>query len=95
MIPQGTLRRSLASDADEGAAWFASPAVFGLESQFPAGDANEMDESSASLTGNGMKLSGKTVWLRLLIAKAEAALELIFRGELLLVSPEVLPEIIE
>ena len=35
------------------------------------------------------------VWLRLLVAKTEAALELIFRGELLLVLPEVLPEMIE
>ena len=89
------MRCFLASDADEDAAWFASPAGFGLELRFSSSDANEMDDSSASLTGNGMKMPFMTVWLRLLVAKAEAALELIFRGELLLVPPEVLPEMIE
>ena len=49
------MRCSLVSDADEGAAWSASPAGFGPESPFSVSDANEMDESSASLTGNGMK----------------------------------------
>jgi len=51
------LRRSLASDADEGAAWFASPAGFGSESPFSVSDANEMDDSSASLQGNGIKMN--------------------------------------
>lgn len=50
------LRRSLASDADEGVAWFVSPAGFGSESPFSVSDANEMDDSSASLKENGMKM---------------------------------------
>ena len=89
------MRCTLVGDADDDAALFASPAGFGSGSQFPVSDANEMDESSASLMGHGMKLSNKTVRLSLLVAKAEATLELIIRSELLLVSPEVLPEIIE
>ena len=87
--------RLFVSDADEDAAWFASPAGFGSESPFSVSDANEKVESSASLTRNEIKLPGKKDWLRLLVAKTEAALELIFRGELLLVLPEVLPEMIE
>jgi hypothetical protein len=50
------LRRSLASDADEGAAWFASPAGFSSGLWFSFSDANEMDDSSASLKENGMKM---------------------------------------
>ena len=58
------LRRSLASDADEGAAWFASPAGFGSESPFSVSDANEMDDSSASLQGNGINAAAcvSAVW---------------------------------
>ncbi len=48
--------RLFVSDADEGAAWFASPAGFGSESPFSVSDANEMDDSSASLQENGMKM---------------------------------------
>ena len=53
--------KSAASDADEGAAWFASPAGFGSESPFFVGDANGMDESSASLTGDGMHIAGSAL----------------------------------
>jgi hypothetical protein len=43
-----TMRRPVASDADEGVAWFASPAGFGSESPFSVSDANEMDDTFAS-----------------------------------------------
>ncbi len=73
------LRRSLASDADEGAAWFASPAGFGSESPFSVSDANEMDDSSASLQGNGIKMNKVgillLVFLGMLIAGSALATE--------------------
>ena len=58
------LRRSLASDEDEGAAWFASPAGFGSESPLSVSDANEMDDSSASLQGYGINAAAcvSAVW---------------------------------
>ena len=48
------MRCTLVGDADDDAALFASPAGFGSYLQFPVSDANEMDESSASLKHNGI-----------------------------------------
>ena len=53
------MRRSLASDADEGAAWFASVAGSCPEPALSVVDANEIDEPSASLQSNGMKKEKK------------------------------------
>ena len=51
------MRCTLVGDADDDAALFASPAGFGSYLQFPVSDANEMDESSASLKHNGISRS--------------------------------------
>ena len=49
------VRRLCVGDADEGAAWSASVAVFGRKAPFCASDVDEMDESSASLRINEIK----------------------------------------
>ena len=87
------MRRSLASDADEGAALFASVADIGLAPSISGTDAGEIDEPSASLAVNGVKPM-KALFL-LLISETETPLELVVGGELLPLCPEGFPNKVE
>ena len=67
----------------------ASPACFGSEWPISVVDANEIDESSASPAGNGIK-PANALPLRL-ISEAKAAFELVLGSKLLPLCPKGFP----
>lgn len=59
LLDVGALRFLTASDADEGAVWFASDAGLARKGPFCIGDEDEIDESSASMAINRIKAPGQ------------------------------------